>query len=63
MARKMHSGGKRTAVKLVKQILLSSPQFVSVGALNVHEVPQKTQKNYCISYPKMPTKNTFYVSN
>jgi hypothetical protein len=45
-----NQGGKNMGVKrrnlLVKRILLSFPQFLSVGVFILHEVPQCTQAGF-----------------
>ena len=59
-------GGKKKGVKrrilCVKWILHSFPQFLSVGAVILHEVQQCTQ-NFIDQRPEILRKNTFYASN
>jgi hypothetical protein len=64
-----NQGGKNMGVKqrilLIKWSLLSFPQFLSVGAVILQEVPQHTPKNLYFNdqCPLMLRKNTFYASN
>ena len=59
-------GGKKGGVKqrilCVKRILLSFPQFLSVGVLILHEVPQCTQHFFhqLDQNPQMLKKSTFW---
>ena len=62
-------GGKKGGVKrrilCVKRILLSFPQYLSVGVLILHEVQQCTPNFFhqFDQHPQMLRKNTFYASN
>jgi hypothetical protein len=57
--------GVKRRILCVKRILLSFPQFVSIGILILHEVQQCTRIFFhqFDQHPQMLRKNTFFTSN